>query len=322
MSEIEDSATTVARLLRTKMRVTRDDGALAQVNVSGEWQNSDALKGCDGQVTVGLAECADQKVELSGKLRRRLSFIKINVWTTDSQSVNESGKTIRGKIVEATNLVIRQNRINPNDTLYDFVGSGPSGQSCKAYTGVFETSPNVGWSELSDIQYQQLWYSDDSRCQVSCGGSGEFAVLLFGFKVESRKNAVKKIVLAFEGYGTSPGGSGVTVKAWNNAAGEWQNPQTSQGVGDEVLALAFLSDLPSYIDESGYVWFLAKTTYPSDGVSPATLSCDYVSCAVTVNGITYCDVVGYRNLDRVDVKPFVYRTEFTLKSWFIENIGV
>jgi hypothetical protein len=27
-------------------------------------------------------------------------------------------------------------------------------------------------------------------------------------------------------------------------------------------------------------------------------------------------------LDRVDVKPFIFRTEFTVKSWFFENIGV
>ena len=83
-----------------------------------------------------------------------------------------------------------------------------------------------------------------------------------------------------------------------------------------------LANLPDYIDAEGYVWFLARTTNPSDGLVPAVLQCDYVSCAVTVNGITYCDVASYRNLDRVDVKPFIYRTELVLKSWFIENIGV
>jgi hypothetical protein len=62
--------------------------------------------------------------------------------------------------------------------------------------------------------------------------------------------------------------------------------------------------------------------YASDGADPAVLQCDYASCVVTVNGITYCDVAGFRNLDRVDVKPFIFRTEFTVKSWFFENIGV
>ncbi len=66
MSEIEDSAVTVARLLKTKMRVIKDNGALASVGVSGEWQNSDAFKTGDGQVTVGLAECIDQKIDLTG----------------------------------------------------------------------------------------------------------------------------------------------------------------------------------------------------------------------------------------------------------------
>jgi hypothetical protein len=83
-----------------------------------------------------------------------------------------------------------------------------------------------------------------------------------------------------------------------------------------------VQDLPNYVDDNGYVWFLARTVYASDGATPATLRCDYVSCTVTVNGITYCDVTSFRDVDRVDVKPFIFRTEFALKSWFFENIGV
>jgi hypothetical protein len=323
MSEIEDPATTLARLLRTKMRVIKDSGALASVNVSGEWQNADAFKSCDGQVTVGLAECTDQKVELTGKIRRRLSAVRVNVWATDMPNASESGRTMRGKIVEEVNRVIRQNRSVPNEALYDFVGLGSGGQACKAFSGDSEALPSAGWSELSDTQYQKLWYSDDDRCQVSCGESGGYAVVLFGFKLESREKAVKKMVLGFEGYGTAPGGSGVTVKVWNHTAGAWQNAQSSDdGEGDEALTLTLLADLPDYIDAEGYVWFLAKASNASDGDSPATLFCDCVSCMVTVNGITYCDMASYRNLDRLDVKPFIYRTELTVKSWFIENIGV
>jgi hypothetical protein len=55
-------------------------------------------------------------------------------------------------------------------------------------------------------------------------------------------------------------------------------------------------------------------------VTPAALYCDYVSCAVTVNGITYLDVVSFRDADRVDLRPFIYRTEFALKSWCFEDI--
>ena len=48
--------------------------------------------------------------------------------------------------------------------------------------------------------------------------------------------------------------------------------------------------------------------------------CDYASCTVMINGITYVDVVSYRDADRVDVKPVIFRTEFALKSWLFENV--
>jgi hypothetical protein len=323
MSEIEDPAVTVARLLKTEMRVIKDNGSLAQVSVSGEWQNSDAFKTGDGQVTVGLAECNDQKIELTGKIRRRLSAIRVNVWATDMPNASENGKLLRGKIVEEVNRVIRENRTVPNETIYDFVGVGASGQGCRAFSGDAEAAPSVQWTELSDNDYQKLWYSDDDRCQISASESGKYAVLLFGFKVESRENTVKRALLSFEGYGTAPSGSGFTVKVWNHTAGAWQNAQTSEASeADATLALTLTANLPDYIDDEGYVWLLARTTNPGDGQTPATLNCDCVSCMVVVNGITYCDLAGYRNLDRSDVKPFIYRTELTVKSWFIENIGV
>jgi hypothetical protein len=141
--------------------------------------------------------------------------------------------------------------------------------------------------------------------------------------VESREKTVKKMVLAFEGYGTAPSGDGVTVKVWNHAAGAWQNVQTGGAGGiDETITITVVSDLPNYIDDDGYVWFLARTSNASNGVAPATLYCDYTYCTVTVNGVSYCDIVGFRDLDRVDVKPFIFRTEIAVKSWFFENIGV
>ena len=324
MSETEDAATTVARLLRTKMRVAKDNGALATVSVTSEWQNAEAFKNCDGQVTVGLAESTDQKIELSGRTRRRLSLLRVNVWTTDTPGTSETGRVMRGKIVDEVNRVVRQNRNKPNETLYDFFNTGPTGQMRKAYHNSSEASPYAaGWTELSSGQYQQLWYSDDDRCQISHGENGEYAVMLFRFRVESREKTVKKIVLAFEGYGTAPGGNGVTVKVWNHNASAWQNAQTGGAGGtDETIAITLVQDLPNYVDDHGYVWFLARTLNASDGATPATLYCDYVGCTVTVNGITYCDVASFRDVDRVDVKPFILRTEFTLKSWFFENIGV
>jgi len=324
MSEIEDAATTVARLLKTEMYVVKDNGALASISVTSEWQSTEAFKNCDGQVTVGLAESTDQKIELSGKTRRRLSFLRVNVWTTDTPGASESSRVMRGKIVEEVNRVVRQNHSKPNETLYDFFNTGPTTQTHKAYSSNSEASPDAsGWTELSSGQYQQLWYSDDDRCQISYGVNGEYAVMLFRFKVESREKTAKKIVLAFEGYGTAPGGDGVAVKVWNQKASAWQNAQTGGAGGtDETITVTLVSDLPNYIDDEGYVWFLARTLNASDGSTPATLYCDYVSCTVTVNGITYCDIAGFRNLDRVDVKPFIFRTEITVKSWFFENIGV
>jgi len=147
--------------------------------------------------------------------------------------------------------------------------------------------------------------------------------MLFRFKIESQEKAVKKITLAFEGYGTAPSGNGVVVKVWNHEAMDWQNAQTGGAGGtDETITITLASDLMDYIDAEGYVWLLARTLNASDGTTPSVLYCNYVHCTVTVNGITYCDVAGYRSLDRVDVKPFIYRTEFTVKSWFFENIGV
>jgi len=127
--------------------------------------------------------------------------------------------------------------------------------------------------------------------------------------------------LTFEGYGTAPAGNGVTIKVWNHVAGAWQNAQSGTGGADETITITLTSYLADYIDSDGYVWLIARTTNPSDGSTPAILYCDYVNCSITVNGITYLDLVNFRDADRVDVKPFIYRTEFTLKSWCFEDIG-
>ena len=323
MSEVEDAATTLANLLRANMRVVKDDGALANVIVSGEWQNAEAFKTYDGQVTVGLAESTDEKIELSGKTRRRQQFLRVNAWTTDSPGSAESGRVMRRKIVEEVLRVVRQNRVKPNETLYDFFNTGVGTQTRKAYSSDAEVPPNnEDWTELSDGDYGKLWYSDDDRAQVSHSEVGKHAAMLFRFKLDSREKTVNRMVLAFEGYGTALGGGGLVVKVWNRAAGAWQNAETGGAGGtDDNITLTVVSDLPSYIDDDGFVWFLVVTLNASDGETPATLFCDYVACTVTVNGITYSDILSYRDMDRVDVKPFIYRTEVAVKSWFFENTG-
>jgi len=317
MSRIENPVETVIRLLARNMSVVKDDGGPANISVSREWLSQEALQNVDGHVTVGLLEAVDNKLELTGRLRRRLVNLRVNVWSLDSQ--------MRFKIVEEVNRIVRQNRNKPNETFYGFAGVGQATGTYKANSAgaSSELSPNdAGWSELSDVDYEEIWYSDDQRYSKSHSVNGEYALMLFRFKVESGKQTVKKIVLAFEGYGTASAGNGVTIKVWNHVASAWQNAQSGMGGADETISITLTSNLTDYIDDDGYVWLLARTTNPSDGTTAAVLYCDYVSCTVTVNGITYLDVVSFRDADRVDVKPFVYHTEMVLKSWVLENLEV
>lgn len=325
MSELEDPITTVVRLLQKNIRVVKEDKSIASIHVSPEWYDRELFKNYDGQITVGLAESRDTKIEMSGRIRRRLGSLRACVWATDKPASSDSGKLTRNKMVEEVNRIVRQNRNKPNTTEYNFAGLGyPTGDPHKAFqTGTStETTPeSASWTELTSEEYQKIWYSDDQRYTKSHNVNGEYALMLFRFKIESREITVKQIALTFEGYGSAPAGNGVTIKVWNHAAGAWQNAQSGTGGADETITIMLTSNLTDYIDENGYIWLLARTTSPSDGETPAVIFCDYVACAVTVNGITYLDIVSFRDADRVDVKPFIYRTEFTLKSWCFEDIG-
>lgn len=325
MSETEEASATVARLLKTNLRVVKDDGGLASINVATQWQKAEAIKGFDGQVTVGLAESADQKIELTGNVRRRLQVLRINVWTCEQTGSAESGRVMRGKLVEEVNRVVRQKRRCPNQTVYDFYSLGAGSQTHKAYRGSVEVSPYTpdAWTELASEGYHKLWLSDDTRLELNVNEDGWYAAVLFGFKVESREKTANRMVLSFEGYGMAASGDGVLVKVWNRESSAWENAQTGgAGGSDENLTITLSSNLPDYIDKDGYVWLLAKTANPASAQTPAVLHCDYACVDVTVNGITYCDVVSYRNLDHTDVVPFLLCTEFVVKSWFFENIGV
>jgi hypothetical protein len=66
---------------------------------------------------------------------------------------------------------------------------------------------------------------------------------------------------------------------------------------------------------------IARNTNPSNGVTPAIVYCDFVQLTVQVRGLTFCDVVGYKPMDIVDVKPFLFKTEFVLKGWAFEDIS-
>jgi hypothetical protein len=326
MSENENPVTTVVRLLQKNMHVVKEDGSLANIHVSKEWYDREAFKNYDGQVTVGLEESRDQILEISAKTRRRLSLLRVNVWATDKPEQAINGRIMREKIREEVNRIIRQNRNKPNTTAYDFHGVGQATDTHKAYKASAETElvpQDSGWNELTDEDYAKAWYSDDTRFSGTASSDGECALMLFRFKIESEVQTIKKIVLAFEGYGTAPAGNGFVIKVWNHVAEAWQNVQTSDAVAeDQTVTISLTSNLDNYVDGDGFVWLFARTVNASDGSTDAVLHCDYACCTVTVNGITYCDVISFRDLEDVRVKPFIFRTEFTVKTWMFENVEI
>jgi hypothetical protein len=325
VSEVEDPVTTVVRLLSTNMRVVKDDLSIASILVTSEWCNREVFKNYDGQITVGLRASQDLKVELSGRIRRRVGTLAVNVWGTDrSDPKAEPGKVVRRKMLEEVLRIVRQNRAVPNRTVYTFYGLGTGSSTNRTYDvgNASELGPSdAGWTELSAAEYAKIWSSDDQRHSKSHGVNNQFALMLFRFKLESRELTAKRIILFLEGYGTAPGGNGATVKVWNHTTSAWGNAASGTESSDETITITLTSSLSDYIDGSGFVWLLAKTTNPSNGSTPAILYCDYASCTVTVNGITYCDVATYRDQDNTEVSPFVFRTEIGLKSWLFEDVG-
>jgi len=109
MSEVVNPVDAVVRLLSENMRVVKEDERLANIQVSREWLSQEALQNVDGQVTVGLAECLDTKIDLSGKVRRRVCTIRVNVWSRD--------QFIRSKMVEEVLRIVRENNSSPGGNL-------------------------------------------------------------------------------------------------------------------------------------------------------------------------------------------------------------
>jgi len=326
LSEFEDPVLTLLRLVTTRIRVTKDNGSLANILATKEQYDRELLKQYDAQVTIGLDSSQDQKLELAGRLRRRYMVFRCNIYTVDKTAPGtDAGKVMRDKVTEQINAIIRENRNLPYQTVYNFYGLGyPSGDPHKAYAAgaATELAPSsASWVELTNLQYQNIWSSDDVRFSKSHSVNNEYALMLFRFKIGAREQCVKKIVLSFEGYGTAPGGNGATIKVWNYVASAWQQAQSGTGGGDETLTITISSGWTDFIDSDGYVWLLARSTNPSDGSTPAVLYCDFVQCTIQVYGITYCDVVSYRNIDITDVKPYLFRTEFLLKGWLFESIS-
>jgi hypothetical protein len=323
---LENPVTTLLRLINSRIWVRKDDDSKANVLATEEHYDRELLKEYDSQVSLALDSSQDQKLELAGRLRRRYMIFRCNVYAVDKAAPNsEPGRVMRDKVDAQINAIIRENRTLPYQTIYNFYGLGyPSGDPHKAFAAgaASELMPSsTSWAELTSEQYQEIWSSDDNRFSKSHNVNNEYAMMLFGFKLGAREQCVKKLVLSFEGYGTAPAGDGLTIKVWNHVVAMWQQAQTGSQSQDETITITLSANWPDFIDANGYVRLLARTTNPSNGSTPAVLYCDFIQCTMQVYGITYCDVVSYRNLDVTDVKPFLFRSEFLLKGWLFESLS-
>ena len=336
MSEVENPVLTVLRLIESRIRVVKGDGGLARILCSQANYDRELLKDSDAQITVSKTSepCQAQKHTLDGKLRRRIYSLRAIIVTIDKPSAGaDVGRVMRDKVAEQLLLIIPENRNLPNRTFYNFYPIDSTSATHKAYNAASTTEPepaNLVCAELSNPEYANLWGSDDLRTSKSATGNGEFAFMLFRLKIgikagesrnEPRKQCLKRLVLAFEGFGLSPTGNGVTLKVWDNAAGAWSNPQTGVLGTDETLTFTLTSNLTNYVNDDGFLYLMARTTNPSDGVSPAVLYCDFVQATVDVRGITFCDAHNWRDVDVTDVKPFLYTEELQIVAWLFESIA-
>jgi hypothetical protein len=329
--EIEDPVTTLVRLLKANIRVVNDDGSIASICTSREWYDRELLKNYDGQVTVGLRQPSQIKpLSLSHSLSQRILNFKVDCWVVDKTG-KQRGMRTRSKLREEILRVVRQKRSKPNETLYDYLGLGTGGPHDASHaSSLSELAPSsLSWVEFTAVQYQALWYSDDTRFSKSTSVNLEYALMLFKIKLETSKydpheNNVKKIVLSFEGYGTASAGNGFTIKVWNHLTATWENAQTGTDGADQTINITLSSNLTDYIemDSSGVgcIYLLARTTNPSDGVTPAVLYCDCVKCTLTVEGSTHVKFGSFNDADDVSVKPFLLHTEFLVIGWMFENV--
>jgi hypothetical protein len=231
-------------------------------------------------------------------------------------------------------LIIPENRNLPYRTFCNFYPIDSTSSTHKAFSAVAITEPDPSsptWTELSNPEYANLWGSDDIRQSKSATGNGESAFMLFRFKIgskagesqnEPRKQCLKRVVLAFEGFGLAPQGNGVTLKVWDNLAGAWSNTQTGVLGTDEILTITLTASLTNYVNDDGFLYLMARTTNPSNGVSSAVLNCDFVQATVDVRGVTFCDVHSYRDVDVVDVKPFLFKEEIQIVAWLFESVAI
>lgn len=325
---------TVLRLIENRIRVIKDNQALATIVCTEENFDRELLKGIDGQITCSLVEQQDQKLNLNGTKRRKVTFLKVVGITANREVASaDPGHTMRDKISRQIDAIIRECRQIPYITTYNFYGLGhPEGTPHKAKdaANASEQAPSSSfWAELSAVNYQKIWANDDMLHSKTIDVAGQYPQILFRFKIgksantdlQPLKTCLKRIELTWVGYGTvALGVDGATIKVWNSQTGAWTNAVAGTGSSKETLSITLATgNLADYVDSNGYLWLLARTTNPSDG-SAATLYCDFVQCVIHVQGLTYIDVVNDKPSDVLDVKPYLYKTEFQLRGFYFEEI--
>ena len=188
MSELEDPVATLLRLINSRIRVTKDNGDAAKLLASeAAFDRELLLKEYDAQITLQVDPVLgvqDQKLNLSGSKRRQVHFFKCTVHAIDKVAPGaDAGRVMRNKVTEQIKAIIRENRTLPYQTIYDFAGLGyPSGDPHKAYAAgdASELTPSaVGWTEVSSVDYQGIWYSDDILYSKSTTVNNQYGMHTF-----------------------------------------------------------------------------------------------------------------------------------------------
>jgi len=162
-----------------------------------------------------------------------------------------------------------------------------------------EPAPPFG-TEFTNTDYTNIATSNDTRYSKSTSVNGEYAIILFRYKCGFAEADVKKIKVKFEGYGTAPGGNGVTFKIWNHVSAAWEQMQTGTSGSDEELVISVSENIGNYIDDNGFIWAIVRTTNPSNGSTAAVIYCDYAHGFITKASFTVDNTpISDRDMDGV-----------------------
>ncbi len=327
-ASFEDPVTTVILLISKNIHVVKEDSSIAAIYVSREWMNKELFKNYDAQITVGLPSNPQKRVNLSGSIKLSRPTLAVTVWALDRTGDSDTGRQMRQKVVDEVKRIIEANMKTANVSIYDFADIENPSSTNKAFSAVATTElapNNSAWTELLSADYQKIWSFNAVVYTKTISVNLQNALMLFGFKITNKVSTIKSALLTFVGSGSGAGAeyssplTGCTIKVWNSTTNVWEHSIIGTTA---ALTISLTANLQNYVDADGYVWLLAEATDPSNGTYPASLSCDYVSCQVTVNRITYIEITNFGDKDKVDIKPFIFKTIFTLKAWALSTITI